>query len=381
VIAAAVNRLCSRICRGSPAAQMRAIFPAFLLISLAACGADGADAPKRAGQDPLVTAVAVAPLRFVDRIEAVGTARANEQVTVSAPVTERITKLNFEDGGYVRAGQVIATLAQGQETAQLDEAQAQARVAGQQLARLEQLKARGFATNSSVDTQVAATSIARAQAAAANAAIGDRVIRAPFSGSVSLRMISAGAVVQAGTEIATISDLSRIKLDFPVPETLLSAIAAGQAITARAAAFPDRPFRGVIATIDSVVDPATRSVVVRAVLPNGDRMLKPGMLLRVGIESDPRTALAVPELAVVGEGEQRYVFTIGADQVARRTSVKTGIRRDGMIEIRSGLRAGQRVVGEGVVKVTDGMTVRTGKAVALRSVRSPHEGAPLIRGA
>ena len=350
---------------------MRSILSAPLLMLLAGCGGGHDAAPKGRGQIPLVTAAMATPTGFVDRIEAVGTARANEQVTVSAPVTERIIRLQFEDGGYVRAGQVIATLARGQESAQLAEAQAQARVAGQQLDRLQQLKTRGFATNASVDTQVAAASIARAQAAAADAAIGDRVIRAPFSGNVSLRMISAGAVVQAGTEIATISDLSRIKLDFPVPETLLAAIKVGQAIDARAAAFPDRPFRGRIATIDSVVDPATRSLIVRAVLPNGDRMLKPGMLLSVGIESDPRTAIAVPELAVVGEGEQRYVFVIDAGGVARRTTVKTGIRRDGMIEILSGLRPGQRVVGEGVVKVTDGMKVRTGVAAAAAAVAAP----------
>ncbi|MFD1949659.1 efflux RND transporter periplasmic adaptor subunit [Sphingomonas arantia] len=365
---------------------MRPILPALLMFLLAACGGDASDGARGGSRAaPLVTVAMAAPARFVDRIDAVGTARANEQVTVSAPVTERILKLNFEDGGYVQRGQVIATLARGQETAQLEEAQAQARVAGQQLNRLQQLKARGFATNASVDTQVAAASIARAQAAAADAAIGDRVVRAPFSGQVSLRMISAGAVVQAGTEIATISDLSRIKLDFPVPETLLASIKPGQAIEARAAAYPDRPFRGTIATIDSVVDPATRSVVVRAVLNNGDRMLKPGMLLSVAIESDPRTAIAVPELSVVGEGEERYVFVIDAGGNARRTPVKTGIRRDGMIEILSGLRAGQRVVGEGVVKVTDGIKVRTGaaKAAAARVtvVPYPRGGGDTVRSA
>lgn len=330
------------------------------LICLVACG--GGDDSKRERPAPLVIAAAASTHRFVDRIEAVGTARANEQVTLAAPVTERILRVNFEDGGYVNAGQVIAVLAQGQENAQLAEASARAREAQQQLGRLEALRSRGFATKSSVDAQYAAAASARAQAAEASASIGDRVIRAPFGGYVSLRMISAGAVVTAGTEIATISDTSQIKLDFPVPETLLTAIAPGQAIEARAAAFPDQPFRGTISTVDPVIDPATRSVTVRAILPNPDARLKPGMLLTVAVESQPRSTVAVPEIAVVGQGDQRFVFVIGADSTVKRTEVKTGVRDRGLIEITEGLRPGQKVVGEGVVKVTDGAKIRLGGA-------------------
>jgi membrane fusion protein (multidrug efflux system) len=335
---------------------MRPILSATLLIALTACGAGGNDKTPR--EPPLVSAIAVASLPFVDRIEAVGTARANEQVTLAAPVTQRITRINFEDGGYVGKGQVIAVLAQGQENAQLAEAEARAREASQQLERLQSLKARGFATKASVEAQLATAAAARAQAAEARASIGDRIIRAPFGGYVSLRMISPGAVVSAGTPIATISDISSIKLDFPVPETLLSVIATGQTIEAKAAAFPDEVFRGTVATIDPVVDPATRSVMVRAILPNTTKRLRPGMLLRVAIESARRMAPAVPELAVVGEGDQRYVFLVGPENKLKRAPVKTGVRDGGMLEITEGLRPGQKVVSEGIVKVSDGITVK-----------------------
>jgi membrane fusion protein (multidrug efflux system) len=344
---------------------MRSILTILALLALAGCGkTNGADRPR---DPPLVTAVPVASTRFVDRIDAVGTARAKEQVTLSSPVTERIVRINFEDGGYVRAGQVLAELAQGQESAQLAEASVRAREAGQQLRRLEELKARGFATNASVDAQLAMAGSARAQAAEASASIGDRIIRAPFSGWASLRTISAGAVVSAGTPIATISDLSEIKLDFPIPETLLSAVSVGQTIEARAAAFPDRSSRGRIATIDPVIDPATRSVMVRAILPNPNNSLKPGMLLTVGIESVPRAALAVPELAVIGQGDARYVFVVGADGKARQTPVKTGVRDRGMMEIIEGLKVDQKVISEGVVKVSDGTIVRLAGAANERS--------------
>ena len=331
-----------------------------LLLALTAllggCGqqANGS-ANKR--EAPLVTAATVTTMRFVEKIDAVGTAVANEQVTLAAPVTERIVRLNFDDGAFIRKGQIVAVLAAGQESAQLAEAGARQREAQQQLARLNQLKARGFATNSAVDAQVALAGQANAQAAQARASIGDRVIRAPFSGWVSLRNISAGAVVQAGTEIAQISDISRIKLDFAVPETLLSRVAPGQIIVARAAAWPDAPFTGTIATIDPVLNPQTRSATIRAILPNGDRRLKPGMLLTVTIESQARMSAAVPELSVVGEGDQSFVYVLEGD-TAKRVRVQTGLRQDGLVEILSGLQPGQRVVTEGVVKLSDGQKVR-----------------------
>lgn len=327
-------------------------------VALASCG--GGDAAQKRGREaPLVTLAAVESARFVERIDAVGTARANEQVTLTAPVTERVLRLNFEDGTYVGRGQVIAVLAQGQETAQLAQANARAREAQQQLSRLEALKDRGFATRSAVDAQQALASQASGQAAEARASIGDRVVRAPFGGWVSLRNISAGAVVSAGTEIATVSDISRIKLDFAVPETLLAQVQPGQAIVATAAAYPDQPFRGTIATIDPVLNPQTRAATVRAVLANGDRKLKPGMLLTVAIEAQARTAPAVPELAVVGEGEQSFVFIIENGK-AKRVPIRTGLRQNGLVEVTQGLKPGQRVVTEGVVKIAEGQQVRTG---------------------
>jgi membrane fusion protein (multidrug efflux system) len=334
----------------------RSILVLALASLLAACG--GAQTKERERPAPLVKAEAVSTIRFADRIEAVGTAVANEQVTVAAPVTERIIRLNFDDGSYVRRGQVIAVLQQAQESAELREVQARQREAQQQLQRIEQLKDRGFATRSSYDAQVAAAAAARAQAQGVRAEIGERVIRAPFSGWVSLRNISVGAIASQGTPIAQISDIDVIKLDFPVPETMLRAIRPGQPIEARSAAYPDRPFRGVIHTIDTVVDPNTRAVTVRARLTNPERLLRPGMLLTVTIENAPRMAPSVPELAVVGEGDQRYVFVLDEQARARRTPVRTGVRADGRIEVVAGLRPGQRVVTEGVVKVADGMQVQ-----------------------
>lgn len=340
---------------------------------LAGCGDGGGGEKGRDRPPPLVKAEPATTMRFATEIEAVGTGLANEQVTLAAPVTERIVRLNFDDGGFVRRGQVVAVLQQAQQSAQLREAQARTREAEQQLERISALKERGFATQSSYDSQIAAAAAARAQAQQVRADIGERVITAPFSGWVSLRNISVGAIANQGTEIATISDVSTIKLDFPVPETMLSVVRPGQTLEARSAAYPDRPFRGRIHSVDPVVDPNTRAVTVRARLPNPDRLLRPGMLLTVAIETAPRLAVSVPELAVVGEGEARFVYVVEEQNRAQRRPVRTGMRSNGRIEILEGLTAGERVVTEGVVKVADGMEVRLAGAANAQSRRLPGE--------
>ncbi|WIW87559.1 efflux RND transporter periplasmic adaptor subunit [Sphingobium sp. V4] len=334
---------------------MRPFLPIILTaLCLAGCNGEKQQKPRAV---PLVEAGPIARVSFTDTLEAVGTALANEQVVLSAPVTERITALNFADGGFVAKGQVIATLAVGQERAELASAEATALQASQQLQRIQALKARGFATGATLDQQTALANSARANADLARASIGDRVIRAPFAGWVSLRTVSPGAIVTAGTAIATVSDISRIKLDFTIPETRLSLLREGMPIKAVSAAWPDRPFAGMIATIDPVIDPATRAIRVRAILPNPDHALKPGMLLTVSVLASQRQSLAVPELAVVGDGDERFVFVL-EDRTAKRVKVDTGIRQNGLVEITGGLKAGQKVVTEGVVKLTDGVTVR-----------------------
>ena len=322
---------------------------------LSGCGAK-TNGDAKAKPAPLVKVAPVAATEFVDSIDAVGTARAAEQVTLSAPVTERIDRLYFDDGAFIPRGQVVAVLARGQESAQLAQADATADEAQKQLARLQALRARGFATQSALDAQVALAGQARAQADSARASIADRVIRAPFGGFVSLRNISAGAVVSAGTAIATISKIDPIKLDFPVAETLLAQVKPGQVIRVTAAAYPGQPFAGRIETIDPVLDPDTRSATVRAILPNIDHRLKPGMLLSVSIVAQSRSALAVPELAILGDGDSSFVFVVEGGKV-RRTEIKTGLHSKGMVEVTDGLQPGQQVVTEGVVKISDGAKV------------------------
>ena len=334
----------------------RPIRPLFLLVLALIAGCSAAP-EERKRPPPLVQAAPAAKHLFVDVLESEGTLRANEQVTIASAVTERIERVLFGDSMPVRRGQLLAVLSAGQENASLRGANASERQAQAQFERIKALYDRGFATRAQLDLQLAAAERARADASEAQAAIADRMIRAPFSGYTGLRNISAGAIVQAGTPLVTVSDLSRVKLDFTVPETQLAGLSIGQIVEASAAAYPGEAFTGRIASIDPVIDAASRAVMVRAILPNPGARLKPGMLLSVRVSRNSRLADAVPELAVIGNGDERAVFILVPGNKAKRVVVKTGLRDEGLIEV-SGLPAGARVIGEGVLKVSDGMAVR-----------------------
>lgn len=321
------------------------------ILTLAGCQKDSGEEGARKRPAPAVVVGEVNKVALVSRIEAVGTARANEQADLTSTVTERVARINYNDGQFVRKGAVIAELVRSEQGASLSQSQARLREAELQLERLQKLQEQGFATRARVDEQMAAVEVARAQGAAASSQIGDRVIKAPFSGYLSLRQISVGSVASAGTIIATIVDHSQIKLDFRVPELLLTSVRPGLEIEARAAAYPGEIFRGKVQTVDPLVDIATRTVLVRAILPNPDLRLRPGMLMTVEIKSEPRDTLMVPELAVIREGGRAFVWQVAEDDNATRVKVTTGVRKDGAVEILSGLEAGATIVVDGTVKI------------------------------
>lgn len=326
-------------------------------LALTACS-DSEESGRQRGGAPVVVGGTVTKADFVSEIEAVGTAFANEQTVITSPVTERIERIGFADGAVVRRGAIIAQLSRGEESADLSAVQARAREADQQLDRLQSLRDRGFATNAAVDQQTALRDSARADANAIRSRISDRVIRAPFDGVLSLRTVSPGTVVSSGSPIATISDISSIKLDFTVPENFLTAIETGQVIEAKSAAYADQQFYGTIDKIDPLVDPLSRSITVRAVLANQSRKLRPGMLMTIKIVSDTRTGLAIPETALLAQGDQNFVFMIDDEGIARRTPVEVGLRSKGMVEVRNGLKLGNKIVVDGTVKVRDDAPVK-----------------------
>lgn len=338
----------------SPSAVLPALCAA---LALTACG--GADGPAQHGAAPAatVTTHVVAESSWTDTIEALGTAQANESVTITAKVTEVVRSVRFSDGDSVRAGDVLVELTGEAEVANLREAQAALNEAQQQLERLEPLVGQGTLPRAQLDTQRAMRDSARARADAIRARLAERVISAPFAGVLGFRQVSDGALVTPGTVITTLDDISVIKLDFSVPEALMAGLAAGQEIAASSIAFPDREFTGTVTSVGSRVDPVSRAVTVRAELPNPERLLKPGMLMTVTLMSAPRQALVIPELSLIQVGNRQTVFVLRGDGTVEEVPVRTGARRRGEVEIVQGLNPGDTIVVEGVGKLRSGMAV------------------------
>lgn len=297
---------------------------------------------------------------LVDRVEALGTLRANEQVTITAQVTEIITEIKFEDGQRVEKGQTLALMTNGEEEANLKEVEATVREALEQLERAKPLAKRGVSSEAVLSERRRNFETAIARLDAVKSRLADRRIEAPFAGVVGLRRISVGALVEPGTVITTIDDDSVMKLDFSVPATFLSTIKVGLAIEATAEAFEGRAFVGKVTGIDSRIDPVTRSVTVRAVLPNEDGVLKAGMLLTLEILKNRRQAVVVPEKSVVRRGREARVLVVDPKSekpVVKAQLVELGMRTDGKVEVTSGLQAGTFVVVDGTLRVKDGQVV------------------------
>jgi membrane fusion protein (multidrug efflux system) len=250
-----------------------------------------------------------------------------------------------------------------EQTADLAEVSAANAAAQEDLRRTRELFDRGFASQARLDTMQAAADAAQARLNAGGSRIADRTIRAPFAGIVGLRTASPGQYVRPGDQIGTLDDVSEIKLDFTVTETQIARVTAGVELVARTSAYPDRAFTGVIANVDSRVDPNTRTVRVRAILPNEDGVLRPGMLMTVDVRSNPREALAIPEIAILDQADGAYVYRVANGDRGQRTElirIQTGQRAGGMAEVLTGLEAGDQVVTEGVQSVRPGQPVQIG---------------------
>lgn len=327
---------------------------------LAGCGKDqaAAKAGKSGNDHPVaVTTTIVQPREFNDVLQALGTAQARESVTITAKVSDVVTRLAFESGQRVRAGQLLADMNSRAQQADVTAAEAVLRDTEQQQRRGAELAKAQLIARGQYDTLRANRDAAAASVQAKRASVADRTITAPFAGVLGLRQVSIGALVSPGTVITTLDDDSTIKLDFTVPEATLSSLAAGQSITATSDAWPGVTFDGHIADIDSRIDPSTRAIRVRAELPNTTGKLRPGMLLRVLVELPARQALVLPEIAVLQEAEQSFVYRVSAGDTVVKAPVTLGTRQGGLVEIKTGLKAGDRIVVEGTVKLHDGSRI------------------------
>lgn len=323
--------------------------------------APAAQLPK-AGTPAAETAVVVEASRVaidavIEDIRAVGSLQPNEAVIVSSEIAGRIERLRFTEGEEVEAGDVLVELDATILRAELAKIQSDLTLAEANRERAMTLARRGAGTLRARDEAIAAHQAAVADVALAQARLDKASITAPFSGIVGLRAVSAGAYVTPGDRLVGLADIDPIKVDFRVPELVLSSVRAGQAIRVTVDAVPGRTFEGRIYAIDPTVDVNGRAVRLRALIPNPDRALFPGLFARVQIVVERReNAVLVPESAVFSRGQERLVYRI-VDGHAVLTRVELGQRRPGQVEVIAGLGHDAVVVTAGQQQVRDGTRV------------------------
>lgn len=302
---------------------------------------------------------------IADPLEALGTLRANETVQITAKVSDVIAAIHFEDGQAVKAGQLLVQMSDAEETALLLEAQSLAEEAERQYQRVRSLVDKGTAAESLLDERRREAETARARVTAVRSRLQDRIITAPFAGIVGLRRVSPGALVAPGDVITTLVDDAELKLDFTVPALYLGSVPRGTVINAYTPAFPDEAFTGTVSSTDSVVNPVTRSIIVRARIPNLDHRLIPGMLMTLELQRGERRALLIAEESIVPRGDNTFVYVVNpnADSPrAEQREVQLGARQPGRVEVVSGLTEGEMVIRHGTLKV------RPGVPVAIRAI-------------
>jgi membrane fusion protein (multidrug efflux system) len=338
---------------------------------LAACEGDES-APGRGGwgSAAIVVTQQVNRQHLVDEIEALGTARANESIEIRPRISSLVEAIVFNEGQAVETGDVLVELEDNEIRAGLALAEASLSESRSLYDRSRSLADTQAISVSNLEQLLAQVHVDEARVEAARARLENTIIRAPFSGRIGLRRVSPGSFVDNGTVITTLDDVSRIKLDFSVPESFLTALSEGMSIDAHSLVYPNRVFNGTVASIDTRLDPVSRAVLVRAIVPNDDGLLKPGMFMSVDLKRDRGEVVVAPEQAIVPEGGNQYVFVV-ADGVAEKRRVELGRRIPGYVSIVSGLEAGESVITEGTHKVRDGSAVEVAGAPSASGPENP----------
>jgi membrane fusion protein, multidrug efflux system len=313
---------------------------------------------EQAAEIVAVEAVEVGVGRVVDATTVTGTLRSDEDATISTEISGRVSGVHFREGQMVAQGELLFTLDDAIYRAEVATAEANLELSKRNAERARELLERNAGTERARDEADAQLAIDRADVNLARTRLEKTRIMAPFDGVIGLRQVSVGEYVTPGQDLVNVEDIEPIKVDFRIPERLLSVVKPGQTIEVIVEAWPERTFEGEVFAIDPQINAEGRSIVLRARIDNEDRLLRPGLFARVRLITARRDdAILVPEQAIVPQADSRYVFKV-VDGKVQRTEVEVGTRRVGEAEILSGLKAGDVVVTAGQMKLQDGVAVR-----------------------
>ncbi len=300
--------------------------------------------------------------RWQGTLAAIGELRAVNGIRIANEIAGVVDSIEFESGQRVEQGDLLIHLDDETDQAALETRLADSRLAQQQFERFADLVGQSAVSQADYDEAQANYQAAQARVNEQRALLAKKSIRAPFAGTLGLRQVDLGEFVPVGTPIVEINTLDPIQVDFTIGERFLPLIAMGDPIEITVAAFPDQTFRGSVLAIESSVRATTRTVQVRAQLPNPDRILRPGMFASVTLfRNTSRDAITVPRTAISYNTYGDFVFALteaDGQTTVERVQVDTGDIREGRVEILDGLSEGQRIVANGLNRLRSGQPVQ-----------------------
>ena len=331
-----------------------------------------AGGPPGGGMPPTMVETVRVQLRDLpNQFETIGSLRADESISVRPEIAGRIEKIHFTEGQQVARGSLLFTLDDALSRAELNEANANLQNSRRAYTRANELAGRQLIARADLDTTQAAMTVDQARAASARTRLDKTQIRAPFAGVTGLREVSVGDYVNAGQQLVDLVRLDPIELDLRVPEVMLSSLALGQKVDFGVDSFREQIFSATVVAIAPTVDAGGRSVSLRARLDNPEQKLRPGMSARVRIVlANNARALLIPEQAIWPNGEQKMVYLV-IDGTAKLVPVTLGARQPGLVEVTSGIKAGDEVVVAGQLKLHDGAKVAPKPAAAPSAPTAP----------
>ena len=319
-----------------------------------------------------VEATTVLNTQWQPRVSAVGTLTAREGIDVSNEVEGIIEKIHIESGQQVKQGDLLVSLNDDVEQADLISFKAQEKLARTLFKRNEDMWKKKSISETEFDNAYSNLQVAQANVSQTRARIAKKSIRAPFDGVLGIRHVSTGQYVSPGTMLVSLQDYSILYSDFAVPEKHLPDLTQGLEVQLRVSAYDDRVFVGKVQAVDAKVDEATRNISVRAELANEDGLLRPGMYADIALMLEQSAErIVVPATSIVYSSFGDALFVVEkndeGNMIARRVQITIGEQRGDLIAITSGLSGGEQVVQAGVSKLANNSPVSINQQTRLKT--------------
>lgn len=324
----------------------RVLGMAFVAALAAACGDEGGAAEGGGGAQPTPVRASVAVSdTVVEELRATGQIEALQSIELQPEVSGRLVDILVREGTEVRRGTGLFKVDDAEIRSEVDRLEAENELAEQALARTRELLARDASSAADLERAEATARATKAQLDLQRTRLERTVVRAPFAGIVGERFVSLGDYVTPSTALTTLQTADPQRASFEVPERYAQDLAEGQTVNFAVAAIPEREFSGTVDFVDPRVQLPGRTITVKAIVQNPDRVLKPGMFIEARLATEVRPdAVVVPEEAILPLAGANYVWAVTPENTARRVEVELGVRRPGRVEVRSGLAPGDRVV-------------------------------------